>query len=123
MDISISFFDSSINALVALVALSIELAMPVFESINLLPAFFASSTAPVKSPENTFLIAEPRKPNICITESILTSIFLRNASLKFWSASCGFSNTEIIRSPSLANISTKLPTTTPIALRNFLNLF
>ena len=105
------------------VALSIELGTPVKESTKLLPAFFASSNAALKSPEKTFLIALPKNPTVSRIALNLFVIFSTRRFLKSVIAFFGFSNTEIIVSPKLAKTSRMLSTTLPRTARIFLNFF
>ena len=96
---------------------------PVKVSIYEVPALFASSIAPLKSPLKTFLIALPKKPNVSIALEILLVIFSTNASLKSMSACFGFSKTLIKKRPKAASLSVNTPTVAPNMPIILLNLF
>ena len=118
-----SFIISVDNSLTDSVTLPIVSLTPVKVSTYELPADFASSIAPLKSPLNTFLIALPKNPIVSIALEILLVIFFTNASLKSSKACFGFSKTPIIKPPKAAILSVKTETVAPIIPSILLNLF
>ena len=94
--------------------LSKVLSTPVTTSINSLPAFFALSAAPAKSPLNTFTIASPKKPIDSIAELKRSTMLSTMACPKFFIDCIGSSKIALKE-------STTPPTLSKIKLKKSLN--